>query len=267
MRQPLLPLARAGLLLLVVLATVNGLFLYLLPQYADTDYAWSIAPDINAAAIGAGYLAGVVATALAFFARDWRLTRPLVPGLAVLAIFLLGATLIEADRFRWDYPPTWLWTAVYVAIPFGLAVIWRLQERESPGPEARDSSRPYLGPATLALAAVLLVLGLMLFATPTTVIDGWPWELTPLVGRVVGAWYLLAGTILLVSGGILASPGQSPIAFATVGSWSMLLLLLPLIYSDSVQTDLGLWLWIALHLAALVLCAAALATYWSERER
>ena len=54
------PLTRYGVWILFVLAAANGLWLYLLPGQADTDYAWSIKPAVNAAFIGAGFLAYVL---------------------------------------------------------------------------------------------------------------------------------------------------------------------------------------------------------------
>jgi hypothetical protein len=64
---------RAGIWILLVLAAANGLFLYGLPGRADTDYAWAIRPPVNAAFIGAGFLAGTLATGLVLaIATSWR---------------------------------------------------------------------------------------------------------------------------------------------------------------------------------------------------
>ena len=57
-----LGLTRAGIWVLAILAAANGLFLYFLPAQAETHYAWSIKPPVNAAFIGAGFLAGTLAT-------------------------------------------------------------------------------------------------------------------------------------------------------------------------------------------------------------
>ena len=63
-----------------------------------------IATPVNAAFLGAGYLAGTVATALVVFAtRSWRSLRVLPLPLVVLSVGLLAATLLHADKFRWDY--------------------------------------------------------------------------------------------------------------------------------------------------------------------
>ena len=63
-RGRVLSLTRAGIWVLLVLAAANGLFLYFVPAQAETDYAWSIKPPVNAAFIGAGFLAGTLATGL-----------------------------------------------------------------------------------------------------------------------------------------------------------------------------------------------------------
>ena len=93
---------------LLVLAVLNAGFLYGTPGRADTGYAWSIKPPASAAFLGAGYLAGIVATALVVFvAGHWRSAQPLAVALVTLSVGLLAATLLHTDRFRWDYPPTW----------------------------------------------------------------------------------------------------------------------------------------------------------------
>jgi hypothetical protein len=256
----LLPLSRAGLWLLFVLAVLNAGFLYLLPQLADTDYAWSIAPQINAAVIGAGYLAGVVGTGLGLWANRWSLVRPLAPGLIVLAVFLLAATAIDGDRFEWDYLPTWVWTVVYAAVPIGLALVWRWQGGVTDEPGIPGARRGALALTSAGFAVVLLAVGVLLFANVDFLLDAWPWELTPLVARVVGGWYLLAGTVLLAAIPELARPRGAPIAYATVGAWCAFVLLLPALYSESAR-DVGevSW-WVALHAAVLAVCVWGYAT-------
>ena len=251
----LLPISRAGLWLLFVLAVANGGFLYLFPQLADTDYAWSIAPPVNAAAIGAGYLAGVVATGAALAAGRWSLARPLIPGLVVLSLSMLVATAIDGDRFRWDYPPTWVWTAVYATVPVALVATWRLQGGTGGAAPGAVDARGTLPAATGMLGLALLVIGGLLFVNAGFVLDAWPWELTPLVARVVGGWYLLAGTVLLASLPELRRPRGAPIAYATVASWSAFLLLLPALYDEGVRDGVELWWWVAAGVATFAISA------------
>jgi len=256
----LLGVTHAGVVVLLVLALANGLFLYLAPARAEGEYAWSIQPPINAACIGAGYLAGCVATGLVVFAtRCWRSLRILPLALAVLAVTVLAATLIHADRFRWDFPPTWLWTAVYVAVPFAVPAFWRLQERREGLPPAPDARLRPLRVGSAALGAVLAACGVALFVAPTRMAELWPWALTPLLARVIAGWYLLAASVLLSAAVSLRRWHEVPIPYATLGAWSVLLLALPAVYADDLaDRPAATATWVVMHAVLLVLTASAL---------
>jgi hypothetical protein len=256
---PVLGVTRLAVLGLLILAVANGLFLYLVPGRAAVDYAWSIKPSINAACIGAGYLAGTVATALVVFrARSWRSLRILPPALAALALTALAATIVHEDRFFWDYAPTWVWTAVYAIVPPLVVVFWRAQERlQGPVPAADPRLRP-LRVRSAALGAVLAAIGLCLLLLPGVMADVWPWPITPLLSRVIAAWYLLAAAVLLMGALSLRRPHEVPIPYATLAAWSALLLLLPVLYADALtDRPVSLGAWLAVHGLLLVLCAAA----------
>ena len=85
------------------------------PGAGGDDYAWSIKPPVNAAFIGAGFLAG--------HARDRAGAARTRPAGArsrrcrsrcgCSRRSLLAATIIHNDRFKFDYAPTWVWTFVY----------------------------------------------------------------------------------------------------------------------------------------------------------
>jgi hypothetical protein len=125
-----LGLTRAGVWVLFLLAAANGLFLYLAPGRAATDYAWSVQPAVNGAFIGAGFLAGTLATGLVLWrATRWRSFSLLPPALWVLAATLLAATIIHEDRFKWDYPLTWVWAFVYAGVPLATPFLVARQRR------------------------------------------------------------------------------------------------------------------------------------------
>jgi Ca2+/Na+ antiporter len=257
----LTPLTRAGVVVLLVLAAANGLFLYLFPAEAKAHYAWPIAPPISAAFLGAGFLAGTVPTALVVFATErWRSLRTLPPALFVLAVTLFAATLLHAGRFRWGYPPTWGWTLVYASVPFGVAVLWRNQERDpEPVPPADPALRPVR--AASAVLGVLLVAGAaLLFAAPVRFAAHWPWELTALTGRAIAPWYAMIGVILLACAASLRVAREAVIPYATLLAWSVLLLLLPVLHADDVVRDgAELVVYLAVLAAVLVLSLFALA--------
>jgi hypothetical protein len=250
-------LTRASLWPLLVLAIGNGLFLYLLPGMAATRYAWSITPPINAAFMGAGYLAGIVAGGVAIFgARRWRSFRALALPFAVLGAVMELATLVHADRFLWAYPPTWAWAFVYALLPPAAVWLWFQQERAAGAAPAHDRRTRSARWLAWPLGLVLLVVGVLLFVTPDTALAAWPWPITTLLARTFAAWYLLMGGILVFGATTFRQPNELPIPFLTVAAWSVLVLLLPLVYQDSLRTgSAAFWPWLALHAALLVACA------------
>jgi FtsH-binding integral membrane protein len=251
--------SRCGLAVLFGLAVANGVFLYFLPARAEPDYAWPIAPPINAAFLGAGYLAGCVAAGLALRARRWRSVRALVWPLVILSAGMLAATLIHADRFRWDYPPTWAWTLVYAGIPPGAALLWLRQERVASAAAARDSRVAWTRRLAWPLGLGFALVGAALFAAPHLVAPAWPWQITPLLGRAFGSWYLMMGALLVVVAVTVRREHEVPIPSTWVGLWSALALLLPLLYGATLRpSGASLAVYVAMHLFALSLCGWAL---------
>jgi hypothetical protein len=260
-----LGLTRAGIWVLLVLAAANGVFLYFLPGMADTDYAWAIKPPVNAAFIGAGFLAGSLATGLVLAtATRWRTLSTMAPALWVLATTLFAATIIHADRFKWDYAPTWVWTLVYAGVPLALPLLVGRQRRVADAEPTADPRLRTLRTLSAIAGAALILGAVALFAAPVELGQHWPWALTPLLARAVAAWYALFGTMLLSCAIGLRRPADAIIPYATLAAWSLLLLALPLLHPDDVS---GAGLWIALMIALLGLAAFALRVALPDRER
>jgi hypothetical protein len=259
--DPILPLVRRSVWVLLVLAGANGVYLYLLPGQAATNYAWPVKPAATAAFMGAGYLAGLVAAYLAIFrARHWRSVYALVPAFIGLSVLLLAATLVHADRFRWSFPLTWMWTAVYAAIPIAATVLWRMQSQTSRDDPARDPRTRTLRGLAVAAGGILTAIALVLFVAPDGLLDRWPWTLTDLTARVLGGWYALSATMLLIMGVGLRRRHETVVPFATVGTWTALVMLLPAFHAEIDTRSGPFWAWFVLHAALLALCISALLT-------
>jgi len=263
-RGKLLPLTRVGIWVLLVLAALNGVFLYFAPGRADTDYAWSIKPPVNAAFIGAGFLAGTLATGLVLrYATRWRTFSTLPIALWVLATSLLAATLIHHDRFKFGYPPTWVWTLVYAGVPIVLPyLVYRQRQDAEPEPPADPALGPLRAISAIAGGAVL-VGALALYIAPAALGKHWLWPLTPLLGRVVASWYALFGTMLVSCAYGLRRRSEALIPYATLACWCVLLLLLAPLNGDVS----GGALWYALMAALAALAAYGLRVAWPERGR
>jgi hypothetical protein len=262
-RGQVLPLTRAGIWVLLVLAALNGLFLYFLPAQAETHYAWSIKPSVNAAFIGAGFLAGTVATGLVLaYATRWRSFSTLPIALWVLATTLLAATLIHNDRFKFDYPPTWVWTFVYAAVPIAIPFLVARQNANADAEPQRDPKLTPLRIVSAVFGVAILAGAIALYLAPVDLGKHWLWPLTPLLARAVAAWYMLFGTMLVSCAYGMRRPADAIIPYATLGSWSILLLLLPVLHDEQVS---GGGLWYALMAALLALSAYALSIGLKDR--
>ena len=260
----MLGLTRAGIWILLVLAAANGLFLYFLPGLADTDYAWAIRPPVNAAFIGAGFLAGTLATGLVLgTAARWRTFSTLPPALWVLASTLFAATIIHADRFKWDYPPTWVWALVYAAVPVAVPLLVARQRRVAESEPAPDPRLRAVRLVSAIVGAAVLCGAVALFVAPVELGRHWPWALTPLLARAVAAWYALFGAMLLSCAVGLRRPADALIPYATLAAWSVLLIALPILYPDDVS---GAGLWLALMVVLLGLSALALRVALPDRK-
>jgi hypothetical protein len=249
---------RAGVWILFVLAAANGMWLYLVPRSADR-YAWPIAPPVNAAFIGGGFLAGTLATGLVLFATSrWRSFSTLPPALWVLATSLLAATLIHNDRFKWDYPPTYVWLIVYAGVPFAVPALVMLQRRDAEPEPPPDPRLRLLRALSGVIGVVLLAGAIALFIAPVDLGQHWPWPLTPLLGRAVAAWYALFGTMLVTCALHLRRVSEAAIPYATLAAWCLLLLALPLLHDVS-RSGADFTIWLIGMLVLLALAAFALA--------
>jgi MFS family permease len=253
------PLTRAGIWVLFVLALLNGVFLYFLPGRAGTDYAWRIVPPVNAAFMGAGFVAGTFATGLVLLAATrWRSFQTLPGALWVLATTLAIATLIHHDKFKFHYLPTWGWVVVYAAVPFAVPALVALQRA---GAEPEPYADPELRPTRIVsavLGGVLVIGSAILYLFPSAR-SHWPWALTPLLARAVAAWYAMVGTMLVSCALSLRRASEAAIPYATLAAWSLLLLALPVLHAEDVErSGAAFAIWTALMIALLALSGLAL---------
>jgi hypothetical protein len=243
--------------ILLILAAANGGFLYCLPGRAEGAYAWAIKPSINAAFMGAGYLAGLLAAVLGVYsARRWRSIRALVWPFLGLGVVMTVATAMHQDRFRWGYALTWLWTVVYLGIPPVAYYLWRREERTPREPVEEDYGVDTMRMLACLLGSTLLTLACVLFFGPKLIAAFWPWPITPLIARVFAAWHVLMGGILLWVAFGARRFHELPIPLLTVSTWSLLLCALPLFHYRSLTHAGSTLLWLALQFTLFLFCGA-----------
>ena len=181
-----------------------GLSLYLLSEKTDTYFSWTINPPLTAAFLGAGYLASFLTELLAARERIWARARVAVPGVLVFTILTSIVTFIHLDKFHLDSPVfitqagTWVWMIIYVTVPIALAILWALQIRQ-PG---TDPSRTATFPVRMLIilivqGGIMLLVGIAMLLFPELTIPLWPWKLSALTSRAIGAWGVGIGVIAL----------------------------------------------------------------------
>jgi hypothetical protein len=171
-----------------VAASIVPFILYIVPGRTGDLFAWPIAPTMTAMLLASAYAGGVWFFVSVLRAREWHTVAEGFPPVVVFAGLLGGATFLHWDRFTHGHVAFWVWTALYVVAPFLVAWVW-LVNRRTAAPPAPDE--PRLGAWTRRVFAaggvVSVSLGVVLVVVPGFVSFVWPWAITSLTGRVVGA--------------------------------------------------------------------------------
>jgi hypothetical protein len=176
--------------------------LYFFPDDTRHWFAWNVQPTITPLVMGAGYIAGSY-----FFlrvARERRWHRIQVGFLPVTAftLFMAIATFSHLDKFDTDHVAFWIWVGLYVATPVLVPLVWWRNRRTDPGtPEPGEPALPpHARTALLTVGAIQSLVALVLLLSPSTMIEHWPWHLTPLTAQTLGGWFALPGVTALMMG-------------------------------------------------------------------
>jgi hypothetical protein len=165
-------------------------FVVLYPWPGDTDrlFAWPIQPTMTAMVLGSAYLGGAYFFVQAARARSWHTVKAGFVPVAVFASLLGIATILHWNRFHHGDVAFWLWVLLYFTTPFLIALVWLRNRRHDAPADAGDLLLPMLAARVIAAIGMLaLVTGLFLFLAPAAAMALWPWSLTPLTARVLGA--------------------------------------------------------------------------------
>ena len=251
----------------VVLVTSVGIFTFVLSESTARLFAWPIAPPLTAAFLGANYWAAFF---LAFFsAREpvWGRARITYAVSIVFTSLTLLATLLHLDKFQFDNANGWLWLAVYLVVPPWLLVLLPLQLRE-PGhePSRTVPLERWLFPVLAVQALIVLFIGVALWVAPSRAASLWPWALTPLTARAVGAWLLALAAGLGVT--MWERDWQRVrVAVLTYAAMPLLQFVALARFSDTLDWDrAGAWLYVVFLLSILFLGVFGIRRTWLARE-
>jgi hypothetical protein len=176
--------------------------LYLFPNDTGNWWAWEIRPSMTALIMGAGYIAGAYFFVRVALATRWHRVHLGFLPITAFTAFLGVATFIYWDRFDHHHVAFWIWTGLYVTTPFLVPLAWLRNRRTDPGTlESGDRYVPQRVRSILKAAGLLqFAIAVVLIASPSTMVDIWPWMLTPLAAATLGAWFALPGVTALMMG-------------------------------------------------------------------
>ena len=181
-----------------------GISLYFLPAQTDVYFSWTINPPLTAAFLGAGYLASFLLEFLSARETVWAKTRPAVPAVWVFTFLTLIVTLLHIDKFHFGkdrfitLAGTWVWLAVYVSVPIAMGILWVLQMRQPGIDPPRIAPLPtWLKAILFVQGGIMLLFGIIMLLSPEAMITRWPWQLSTLTSRAIGAWGVGIGIIAL----------------------------------------------------------------------
>jgi hypothetical protein len=196
-------------ILLVVaggLVFLAGAPLVLVSDQTDRYFAWTIQPPMTAAFLGGSYWAACVFELLSSRERVWARARLAIPAVLVFTILTLIITIVHINRFHFDFPftdadarpaeaftvvGTWFWLAIYAFVPLAMGILLVRQVRTPGVDPAPAAPLGRLARAVIVVqAAVIAPLGVALLVAPLVAAPLWPWKLTALTARAVGAWLI-----------------------------------------------------------------------------
>jgi hypothetical protein len=197
-----LPFTRAVAYAIVPFLVLAFAVLYPVPGDTDRLFAWRIASPLTAMLLGSAYLGGAYFFLRAARATAWHTIKGGFIPVGVFATLLGVATVLHWPVFNHRHVAFWLWVLLYFTTPFLIFAVWMRNRRVDPPPDPHETLLPRTAARLIAVVGGLAVAtGALLFLMPGTVARWWPWAVTPLTARVLGA-------ILCLGAAGLAAPAD-----------------------------------------------------------
>ncbi|GAC1475274.1 MAG: hypothetical protein PVSMB5_29950 [Ktedonobacteraceae bacterium] len=241
--------------------------LYLLPEHTGDLFAWNIKPRMTAMMLGEAYLAGSYFFGRAVLSTRWHWVAVGFLPVTTFATLMGISTILHWDRFNHSHIAFWTWAVLYFTTPFLVLAVWWRNRKTDPGsPDTSDLLVPVWVRRSIGImGAGTVLIGLLFFLQPDFMIGLWPWKLTPLTARVMGALFVLAGAgAICIAFDARWSAVRIPLQSLM---FALVLIVLAIVFSwgDFRQTNPFTWIFVAGMLFLLV--ASPLFYLWMETHR
>jgi len=261
----ILPVTRWISVILVPFLVAAFVILYLFPDHTQELFAWGIQPRMSAMMLGAAYIAGAYFFGRAATHARWHWVKVGFLPVTTFATLMGIATILHWDRFNHGYILFFAWAGLYFTTPFIVFLLWLRNRSTDPGPT--DTSHELRVPNLVRLVigivgSLTLLTSIVLFVEPGLMMSAWPWQLTPLTARVMGALFALTGVgELAIALDVRWSAVRIPLQSQMIG---IALIGLAMIFSWSTFHQANPLTWIFLTSIIFLLVANPLLYIWME---
>lgn len=259
----ILPETRLISAIIVPFLVVAFGILYLLPDHTHQLFAWGIQPRMSAMMLGAAYIGGAY-----FFVRvatnsRWHWVHVGFLPVTTFATLMGIATILHWDRFNHGSISFFAWVGLYFTTPFVVFLLWLRNRATDPGPLSHDLLVPGFVRLVIGIVGGLILLtSMILFLQPSFMISYWPWQLTPLTARVMGALFALTGAgELAIALDARWSAVRIPLQSQMVG---IALIGLAMVFSWSTFHQANPLTWVFLANIVFLLVVSPLTYLWME---
>lgn len=193
----ILPESRWLAVFIIPFLVVAFILLYFWPHDTGKLFAWTIKPGMTAMMLAAAYSGGIYFFTRAALAKQWHQVHLGFLPVSVFASLLAVATILHWDRFNHSHISFYTWVILYFTTPFLVFAVW-LRNRATDRGETSPNEliiHPVIRLLIGITGLITLAVSLLLFLQPALMIRQWPWMLTPLTARVVGAMFALPGVV------------------------------------------------------------------------
>jgi hypothetical protein len=171
--------------------------LFIFPYETEMLFAWKIQPSMSAMMLGSAYAGGIYFFAGVLRNKQWHQVKVGFLPVITFASLLGIATILHWDKFNHSHVSFFAWVGLYFTTPFIVSFVWLRNRNQDTGNLGdKDTIIPYMARLIMgAFGSVTLAISLFLFLQPSMIISLWPWTLTPLTARVMGAMFALPGLV------------------------------------------------------------------------
>lgn len=183
------PWVKFAYLVLVANGLPAFIILMSLPGQTQNWFVWTVKPEASARLLGAMYGNALMLVVLGIIQPNWaRIT------VVVISLFSVAATVVTFLHLGPFMQHPWVhfayWLSMYVILFFLAPAVFLVEEQTHGGPLPVEMplSQAARGVALVScLGCAITALGL--FIGPPFISSFWPWNLTPLVSRILGVWF------------------------------------------------------------------------------